>query len=117
MPNCRRRALKGKKRCRYHGGLARKLRPGEGAENAERMKAGRKKWVERMWALKNAGLIDRFPGGPKKGYMPPVNTMRWGTPPSAPPPPPEPEQPRDAIEYTRENALAAIAVLREVLLG
>jgi hypothetical protein len=60
---------KGRKRCRYHGGLSTGPRTVEGKArtNAARMASWWRRY-EALRALKAAGLIDRFPWGRKKGW-------------------------------------------------
>jgi len=58
----------GRTRCKLHGGWAGRpvgipLRPHENAA----LQAGRARWVERMRTAKDAGLIERFPNGRRRG--------------------------------------------------
>jgi hypothetical protein len=58
----------GKTRCRLHGGLSTGAKTPEGkARVLTALVEGRKWWLEETLVKKNAGLIDRFPGGRKSG--------------------------------------------------
>jgi hypothetical protein len=71
---CRRWPVPGRTRCRLHGGLSTGARTPEGkARVLAALIEGRQRWLEKMRAKKEAGLIARFPGGRKSGY-------RWVTP-------------------------------------
>jgi hypothetical protein len=62
---CQRCKAPGKKRCVQHGGALRSGRP-VGHPLHPNTAAARKAWYERMWALKRAGKISRFPQGSKR---------------------------------------------------
>jgi hypothetical protein len=62
---CQRRKAPGKKRCVQHGGAPRSGRP-VGYPEHPNTAAARKAWYARMWALKRAGKISRFPQGTKR---------------------------------------------------
>jgi hypothetical protein len=65
---CRRWPVPGKTRCRLHGGLSTGARTPEGkARVTAALVEGRRRWLEEMRIKKNAGLLDRFPGGRKAG--------------------------------------------------
>jgi hypothetical protein len=58
----------GKERCRFHGGCSTGPVTEEGkARSLAAVRAGRKQWLEEMRAKKEAGEIERFPGGRKSG--------------------------------------------------
>jgi hypothetical protein len=59
---CQRKKAPGKKRCVQHGGHPRAGRP-RGLPQHPNTGAALKRWYARMWALKNAGKISRFPQG------------------------------------------------------
>ena len=62
---CQRQKAPGKKRCIQHGGAPRSGRPRGWYPQHPNTAAGLKRWYERMWDLKNAGEISRFPQGLK----------------------------------------------------
>lgn len=75
---CRKRPVKGMTRCRWHGGLSTGPRTREGKARAvAAMVEGRKRWVERMRALKADGKIARFPGGRRAGSSWVTVRMAW----------------------------------------
>jgi hypothetical protein len=76
---CQRKKAPGKKRCIQHGGAARIGRP-RGWGPHPNTTAGLKRWYQRMWDFKNAGVISRFPQGRRK---------RKATPAATPTEPPE----------------------------
>jgi hypothetical protein len=61
---CQRRKAPGKKRCVQHGGAPRSGRP-VGYPEHPNTAAARKAWYARVWELKRAGKISRFPQGTK----------------------------------------------------
>jgi len=65
---CMQRPTPGRTRCKLHGGLAGRP-PGiplRADQNAA-LQAARARWVEGMRAAKDAGLIERFPNGRRRG--------------------------------------------------
>ncbi len=75
---CRKRPVKGRTRCRWHGGLSTGPRTVEGKARAvAAMVAGRRRWVEKMRALKAEGKIKRFPGGRRAGPSWFTARMAW----------------------------------------
>ena len=65
---CRQLALRGRLRCRYHGGNSPGPRTEEGKRRASAAGvAGRARWVALMRRAKAAGLVERFPNGRKGG--------------------------------------------------
>jgi hypothetical protein len=63
---CQARPVKGKTRCKWHGGRSTGPKTAEGKHRwAMAGAAGRAKWLERQKALKALGLIDRIPVGKK----------------------------------------------------
>jgi hypothetical protein len=65
---CRKWPVPGKERCRFHGGRSTGPLTEEGkARSLAAMRAGRQRWLEEMRAKKEAGEIERFPGGRKSG--------------------------------------------------
>jgi hypothetical protein len=68
---CRRSALPNRLRCKLHGGLGGRPRGYPMRPNTRiALVAGRRRWLERMRALKAAGLIIKFPGGRPRGLAP-----------------------------------------------
>ena len=70
---CQRKKAPGKKRCIQHGGAARIGRP-RGWGPHPNTTAGLKRWYQRMWDFKNAGVISRFPQGRRKRKAIPAAT-------------------------------------------
>jgi hypothetical protein len=65
---CRKWPVPGKERCRFHGGRSTGPLTQDGKARAlAAMRAGRQRWLEEMRAKKEAGEIERFPGGRKSG--------------------------------------------------
>jgi hypothetical protein len=65
---CRRWPVRGKKRCRLHGGMSTGARTREGKARAFAARSeGLRRWFAKTRAEKAAGLIVRFPGGRKSG--------------------------------------------------
>lgn len=65
---CRAPAMRGKLRCRVHGGKSTGPTSEAGKSRAvAAMTAGRRAWVTRMRTMKATGVIRRFPGGRRKG--------------------------------------------------
>jgi hypothetical protein len=72
--HCQRKKAPGKKRCIRHGGAARIGKPKGLYPQHPNTTAGLTRWYERMWDLKNRGLIQRFPQGRKNRKPPPAVT-------------------------------------------
>lgn len=63
---CTLRPIKGRTRCKWHGGRSTGPKTPEGLARAMvAAHAGRDRWVAKMRQMKADGLIDRFPGGRK----------------------------------------------------
>jgi hypothetical protein len=72
---CQSPPLKGRWRCKFHGGASTGARTPEGqARVTAAMVAGRARWVERMRRAIAEGWIEKFPGGRRKGRKPRAKT-------------------------------------------
>ena len=68
---CRAQPVKGKLRCKFHGGAATGPRTPEGkARTVEAMAAGRARWLAQMRELKARGVIAKIPGGRRPSSQP-----------------------------------------------
>lgn len=113
---CRQWAVPGRRWCKHHGG---KNGPPKTAEGMARWRAaqmeGNKRWFARMWALKEAGLIERFPHGRQKGWN--LRTEKPAPQVRSRKDRPVAESPPADIAYDAPTAMHAVAVLRAALLG
>lgn len=64
---CHARPVKGRRRCRFHGGLSTGPKTALGMQRTiSAMVAGRRRWLVRMQEAKARGIIDKIPTGQRR---------------------------------------------------